>query len=80
MKRYILLAAALSLLACTAPDMSTETLHKAGFTQITTGGYAFFTCGDDYTFSTKFSAKNPNKEWVDGAVCCGILKGCTIKF
>ncbi len=66
--------------ACTAPDMTRETLRKAGYTDITTQGYDLFACGEDDTFATQFRAKNPAGATVNGTVCCGLLKSCTIRF
>ncbi len=68
------------LLSCTSPDRAHETLEKAGFTEITTLGYDYFACSEDDNFRTKFRAKNPQGVMVEGTVCCGLLKSCTIRF
>jgi hypothetical protein len=41
-----------------------------------------FTCGKEDTVftSSAFSATNLAGEKVSGVVCCGFLKGCTIRF
>lgn len=44
--------------ACTATDEARETLEKSGFTDIQTGEYAWFECGED-TFNATFTAINP---------------------
>ncbi len=78
----ILMAAAFS--ACDAiftdQTKTQQTLTKMGFSHVEAGGYAFFSCGDDYTYATKFTAVNPAGIQVDGVVCCGWLKGCSAKF
>lgn len=66
--------------ACTDEQRTHETLRKSGFTDIQTTGYDFFSCSDEDTFSTAFVATNPKGERVEGAVCCGIFKNCTIRF
>jgi hypothetical protein len=55
-------------------------LEKAGYSEIQTTGYAAFECGKDDDFHTGFRAKNPAGTLVEGTVCCGFLKGCTIRF
>ena len=65
---------------CTDHDATKETLEKAGYTEITTGGYDVFGCGKDDFFSTKFEATNPAGQKVSGTVCCGIFKKCTVRF
>lgn len=75
-------AAALLAIAsgCTAPKASSETLRRSGYTNIETGGYDFFSCGQDDAFATHFRAKNPQGVEVEGTVCCGLLKSCTVRF
>ena len=72
--------ALLTMSACTAPDRTRYTLEKAGFTDISLGGYSFFECGEDDHFATKFDANNSQGLRVSGTVCCGMLKGCTVRF
>jgi hypothetical protein len=73
-------AAALLLTSCTDASSTRRTLEDSGFTDIRVGGYAFFGCSKDDTFSTTFSAKNPQGRAVNGVVCCGLLKSCTVRF
>lgn len=67
-------------LGCTDETETRNTLTKAGFTDVEITGYAFFSCGEDDTYRTAFRAKNPVGNTVEGAVCCGTFKGCTIRF
>jgi len=76
--KYIIMLIVCS--ACTSPQMTFTTLQKAGFTEIESTGYALFACSEDDTFKTKFTAVNQNGEHIDGAVCCGLFKNCTIRF
>ena len=78
MKKLII--AALFIAGCTDEGRSAETLRKAGFTEIQTTGYSLFACSDDDNFHTGFRAKNPQGVVVEGTVCCGVFKSCTIRF
>ena len=78
--RRALIIAALLLGACTDEKRSRDTLIKLGFTDINIGDWDAFVCGDDYTYATEFTAKNPQGMKVSGTVCCGYLKGCSVKF
>ena len=75
-----MLLVVLMLLACSAPDASREALVKAGYTDIETGGWTPMACSDSDTFTTTFRAKNPAGGQVEGVVCCGWMKRCTIRF
>lgn len=39
----------------------------------------FWWCQDD-GFTNSFVATNANNKIVSGTVCCGLVKGCTIRF
>ena len=80
MNKVYTLIAALALVACTDDDNTRRTLRAQGFRDIETTGYAFFGCGDNDAFKTGFRAKNVNGESVEGVVCCGWLKNCTVRF
>lgn len=67
------------LAACSASDASTRALQMHGFTDIETTGWSPLSCGND-AFSTGFRATNPQGQRVEGAVCCGLLKNCTVRF
>ena len=69
-----------AVVGCTDEARTVQTLEKAGYSQIQTTGYAPFECGEGDTFHTGFRAKNPAGSVVEGTVCCGIAKGCTIRF
>lgn len=65
---------------CYAPDKTREAVTAAGFRNIETHGHAFFACGNDYTFATKFTATNVNGAQVEGVACCGLIMGCSLRF
>lgn len=80
MKAKLLAALAVCLMACTDEGNTIRTLEAHGFTAIKTTGYEPFACGDSDTFSTGFSAKNHAGVYVQGVVCCGMWKSCTVRF
>jgi len=67
-------------LSCDSPDRATMTLRQAGYTDIRTTGWDPFSCGEDDMFTTGFTATNPRGDTVSGVVCCGLWKGCTVRF
>ena len=90
------LFAALVFAACREPGEKTEPLeprHRAavealGLKDARRTGYAVFECSDsDLIFdsatffaSATFVAKGADGKPVEGAVCCGLIKGCTVRF
>lgn len=82
MNKLMLLVLASMLFAggCTSPDTAKEALVKSGYSNIATGGYAWYGCGRDDWFHTEFTATNPNGQKVSGIVCSGLLKGSTVRF
>lgn len=65
--------------ACSDPKSARKALADAGYTNIETTGYSFFSCGKDDTFSTGFKATSPAGRPVEGAVCSAWMKGSTIR-
>lgn len=65
-----------------APSRAEQALRSAGFTDIRLSGTPYFTCADDDSLfmSSNFRAKNSTGELVGGAVCCGFVKGCTVRY
>lgn len=70
------------LTGCSSSKDATEALHKQGFTDVVTDGWAGpFQCSDDDWYATKFTAKNPKGETVSGVACSGfIFKNTTIRW
>lgn len=75
----VLMAAAVLTSGCTKPDAARAALASAGYADIQTKGYSWFSCGRDDTFATEFVAKGPSGIPVEGAVCAGLFKGSTIR-
>lgn len=82
MKKVLALAATALLLAgCTdTSDKNVRLLESMGMTNVQLGGYAWFSCSEDDTFSTGFTATGVNGEQVTGALCGGFFKGTTVRF
>lgn len=66
-------------MSCTDNRRSKRILEDLGMTNVKITGHRFFTCGEDDTYSTGFIAYKKNKK-VSGTVCCGIMKGCTVRY
>lgn len=80
MKNFVIIAVAIGLVGCTAPDRSHRILTENGYTDIELTGYSWFACGQDDAFSTGFVATSPAGKRVEGTVCAGWFKGATIRF
>ena len=65
--------------SCTDEEATIAALGDEGYTDIRAGGYAWFACSKDDRFKTKYTARNAQGKQVSGAVCCGFLKGCTVR-
>lgn len=57
-----------------------ETLYKSGYTDVGITGVEPFACGKDDFMGQSFNAKNVQGMRVEGVVCCGMFKGCTVRF
>lgn len=77
MRKFLLF---LLLLGCTNETESRRTLEAYGFTEIRFTGYQPWACSEDDQIHTGFIARNPQGMSVDGVVCCGFLKSCTVRF
>lgn len=78
---FFVLALVIACAGCSNASDARRALTAAGFTDIETHGYAFFACGEDDTFATKFTATNPRGDRVEGAVCSSLLfKDATIRY
>jgi hypothetical protein len=71
---------AVILSGCTAPDRTVRVLEDAGYSNIEIQGYAWFSCSEDDTYATRFTAQGPTGRQASGAVCAGLLKGATIRL
>ena len=74
-------------------SVNDDRFHKAirnqGLEDPVKHGYNFFECGYGDVWNEGFTAKRPLtgepgtprvRETVSGTVCCGILKGCTVRW
>jgi hypothetical protein len=66
--------------ACNSPDESMAALESSGVTDAHLDGLAIFGCGRDDWSSMAFHGKNAAGKDVDGVVCCGAFKGCTVRW
>lgn len=57
------------------------TLESSGYTDVVLQGRAgIFSCGQDDFYRGSFKAKNAQGKDVEGVVCCGLMKNCTVRF
>lgn len=80
MKKLLAVLSVSLLAACSSHNDAKRALTAAGYTEIQTHGHSFFGCSKEDTFATKFTAKNPKGEKIEGVVCSSWLKGATIRF
>lgn len=80
MKKLLLVAVLFALVSCTDEDASHKALRSQGFTNISFTGYEHFSCSEDDVYKTGFVATNPNGQRVEGTVCCGFFKSCTVRW
>jgi hypothetical protein len=64
----------------TSSEDAKRTVYKAGFTNVKTSGVSPFSCSEDDMYGRKFTATNANGQVVEGVVCCGLFKNCTIRY
>lgn len=83
MKTKILILVVFGLFAsgCTDAEATKRALAGAGYTNVQTGGYAFFGGSKEDFYNTKFTATGPNGKPVSGVVSKGLLfRGATIRL
>lgn len=66
-------------------DKQTRAIRALGFTDIRVGAgnsSPWMECADSdsYLNSKSFTARTKEGELVEGVVCCGWIKGCTVRF
>lgn len=76
----LIIAVVVIFSGCTENDKTVALLKKQGYTHISTDGYSFFGCDEKDTFRTKFYAKSPSGEDIEGVACSGWFKGITLRF
>lgn len=66
---------------CAADKVTaTRALEAMGLREVRLGGYPWFECAKNDVFNSAFEARSATGGEVRGAVCCGVLKGCTVRF
>jgi len=78
--RTLTLLTALLLTACTDSKTAHEVLDAEGYTNVKTTGYDAFACSKDDMSATGFTATSVAGRRVEGVVCCGLLKSCTVRI
>lgn len=72
--------AGMFVLACGFPaGDAPDVLEAAGYTDADVLGHRFFGCGRGDLFRSGFTATGPGGLPASDVVCCGLLKGCTVR-
>lgn len=66
--------------ACDDKAASRHALESQGFSMIYVNDHAYFKCGHGDFSALNFEARNVKGDKVNGVVCCGLTKACTIRF
>lgn len=72
-KSLAVVAAFLSLAACTDGPTAERVLRQSGYKEVEITGYSWLACSKDDTYHTGFEATAPNGDRVTGAVCGGVF-------
>lgn len=78
--RLVALALLLAQGCSTSTETATRVLTAAGYTNIRLTGYPWLACSDDDWLNYAFTATGPSGAPVEGAVCCGLVKNCTVRL
>lgn len=80
LKKFIIVVLFLGLVACSDPEGARKALLDDGIEPTEVGGYGWWSCDKNDTFSTRFTGKRANGRVVSGTVCSGWFKGHTIRY
>lgn len=72
------LVVVLSVWGCPSQDQAVEVLRSEGYTEIETHSSPALACEREI-FRTGFTARHASGKRVEGVVCCGALKACTVR-
>lgn len=61
-------------------DRASAVLEAEGYTEIHMTGWDYWGCGEDDFYTDGFIATSVNGSRVDGVVCCGLFKSCTVRI
>ncbi len=76
----IVVTIGVTVAAYSSDDKEAKALQRQGFTNIRVGGWSPLSCSDSDLTAKSFKAKNPQGREVEGVICCGVLKGCTVRW
>lgn len=80
MKHALLATLALASCVCVSNSTLHRVLEAEGFTEVEATGLAPLSCSDSDTFRSGFKAKGRDGKPVEGSVCCGVFKNCTVRI
>lgn len=73
---------AITMGACNVDEVRFDNVMQSeGYEDVTQGKYDWFECGWGDELNSSFRAKNVSTGLrVNGTVCCGVFKGCTVRW
>jgi hypothetical protein len=77
---FVAIPACITISLYFSDDGEIKALESNGFKDIKMGGWAPMSCGNDDASSKSFTATNSAGKRVNGVVCCGWFKSCTVRF
>jgi len=82
MFRSILVLVIITISGCMNASDSTviRAAESAGLHDVKPTGLAPMSCAEDDMFRSHFTATRADGRKVEGSVCCGVLKDCTVRF
>lgn len=80
MRRILIISTLLA--ACGRVDNATAiaVAEANGLHDVKVGDYAMMDCGRGDEFRSHFTAKNAEGRPVQGTICCGWMKDCTVRY
>lgn len=75
-----ILGVGLMIFAYSDDSYEEKVLNQLGYTDVQVKGWAPLKCAESDLTSKNFVAKNERGGQVQGVVCCGIFKSCTVRW
>jgi hypothetical protein len=61
-------------------DRAVAAAEAAGLRDVEPLGYNIFSCSEDDVFGVNVRGQNSAGTPVEATVCCGLIKGCTVRY
>jgi len=61
-------------------DRAATAVETAGYSDVELGDYQWFSCSSGDWAGWSFTALDRDEHTINGYVCCGLLKACTVRY